>query len=138
MEQVKVQVIAAKTLQAALRRVQRSLVTRIAGQYLRGDKELLARNAPDSFSKKLLNGAGTIHLRRIEVGHSQLDPTLDRALRFSARGAALRHIPRALTDHRKIHPGRSKRFMLHQNLTAPRLKKLEVFLARRVRQQASA
>src|SRR5580704_6587683 len=101
-EQVKIQVLAAKTLQTAVGRSQRSLVTRIAGQDFRRDKEPLARNASDSFSKKFLNGAGTIHLCRIEVGHSQLDPALDRALRFSACRAALRHVPRALTDHRKI------------------------------------
>ena len=113
-QQIEIEVIAAQPRDAAPRRFERSRVRRVLGQHFAGDEKALPRDAVDRLAEQLLDGARAVHLGGIEVRHAELDAAPQRAHRFFAAGTALRHIPRTLSDRRKLDAGRAERFSLHR------------------------
>ena len=107
---ITIEVIGAKPLQALLARPDCPRATRIAWNHLTHQVQLLAP-ACDRLRHQLLDAARTVQLCRVDVGHAQIDPRLQRRDRGAAVVAL--HLPRALPEHRHLLIGRPERSRFH-------------------------
>src|SRR3984957_11398007 len=109
-EKVAIEAVSSKTFQRPLTGGDRPLPRSVMRQD-RGGEENLVSPAGDGLSGPTLGSARTIHLRRIDMRHAEIEAsaqTGDRGL-----GASLLDIPGALADDRDFALRRTERTLIH-------------------------
>jgi hypothetical protein len=112
-EQIAIQVARPEPLERRFAGALRVLITGVRRQDLRDDEQLLARQPANRLADQPFRAAVTVHLRRIDVYHAELDAAAQRALCLVGTLAAQRDVPRALTRDRHLPVERTERTSDH-------------------------
>src|SRR5882724_252077 len=92
MEEVAVEAVGAQAAEARLARARHTRARGVLGQHL-GDEEDLVAPPGDRLADQLLDAAGAVHLRRVDVRHAGVEPGAERR-----RAPVALHVPRPLAD----------------------------------------
>ena len=110
-QEVEIEPVGPETAEARLAGAEHALERRVGRQDLRSQEYLVAP-AGDRFSDELLDDAGSVHLRRVDVGHPLVQPRAQ--CDHDARTLVALQVPGPLTDDRHGDPGPAEWAALHE------------------------